>query len=421
MPKVYIAAAFRSASARDPRETDKVYGTVVDSNYINFLESVEDVFLRFGYDTCLPHRDEGMWGRAYFNPADISAVCFRHIETSDVIFGIAEGGRGVHIEFGYAARAGKRLILAYRAGKEPSTLIWGFPRDLSPWHLGFGGETDTVIFEYKDQADLIAKLEEKLTDRGERSISRVWKRTISGIIDIGSHTLKLRVFRHGKGTLPGILYEAKESIGIISSVTSTGRIDESSITCMTGVLRRFLGICTEHNCDRVIAVGTAALRKAANSAEVLDTIKNELGLRVQLLTPDIELDYVYGAVRRTIQAKEPIAVLNLGGGSTQIGVGTNDFIQHRFLLPIGTRHITEKWPWKDGFNRDAYEEMRKFANHAVIKIIDKPIPGCRFIVHTGGELDFLLHCRVPLELCRESPKHVSQISVSDSIHANEGI
>src|SRR5205823_1165430 len=148
--------------------------------------------------TCLPHRDEGMWGKLYYEPAQISALCFRHVESSDLIFAIAETGRGVHVELGYAARARKRLILAYRVGTEPSTLIWGLPKDISCWQLGFGGETEAIIFPYENNADLLDKLELALrTLPGIKAVDSVgWARQTTGIIDIGSHTIKLRIFRH---------------------------------------------------------------------------------------------------------------------------------------------------------------------------------------------------------------------------------
>lgn len=414
MPKVYIAAAFRSVSERDPSNKEKAYGEVVDLDYIGFLESIEDVFLKYGFETCLPHRDEGMWGKAYFNPADISAVCYRHIENSDVVFGIAENGRGVHIEFGYAARARKRLILTYRADKEPSTLIWGFPLDLSPWRLGFGGETDTTIFTYDNRVDLLVKLESNLKSifGAKLSVKEAWARKITGIIDIGSHTIKLKVFKHGKGASPRLMHEMKESLGIIAGVNVSGRIEPDSINSLLRVIERYVSVCATNNCSSVVAVGTAALRKASNSAEILAIIKQRFDLDVKILTPETELAYVYAAVRPTFDTEDSIAVLNLGGGSTQVGVGTKDSIQHSFLLPIGTRQLTEKWPWADGFHKDSYEEMRAFVRQAIQGIIPRGGIHCKLMVHTGGELDFLLRCRVPLQLCKQSLKHVSQIPVN---------
>ena len=118
MRKVYIAAAFRKHSKRT--DEDRAYGEVLNPVYIEFLESIEDLFLDFGFSTCLPHRDEGMWGKVYYDPGAISALCFRHVHTSDVIFALAEEGRGVHLELGYAAGMGnKRIILAYRKNHEP--------------------------------------------------------------------------------------------------------------------------------------------------------------------------------------------------------------------------------------------------------------------------------------------------------------
>src|SRR5690348_11944058 len=90
MRKVYIAAAFRQFSNRE--NATQAYGRVVDDQYINFLEHIEGIFLAHGFYTCLPHRDEGGWGRVYYEPDAISGLCYRHVATSDVVFAIMEGG-----------------------------------------------------------------------------------------------------------------------------------------------------------------------------------------------------------------------------------------------------------------------------------------------------------------------------------------
>src|SRR2546421_8253253 len=96
-PKVYIAAAFRQFSNWTPGSA-LAYGEIANTEYVELLEAVESIFIEFGFDTCLPHRDEGRWGSVYYAPPAISALCFRHVETSDVIFALAEDGRGVHLE-----------------------------------------------------------------------------------------------------------------------------------------------------------------------------------------------------------------------------------------------------------------------------------------------------------------------------------
>jgi len=112
MSKVYIAAAFRKHT--DRTDKSKAYGVLEDNFHLDFLEKIEDIFLNYGFDCCLPHRDEGDWGKIYFDPAPLSALCLRHVETSDIIFAIAEESRGVHIELGYAsAFPNKKIIVLF--------------------------------------------------------------------------------------------------------------------------------------------------------------------------------------------------------------------------------------------------------------------------------------------------------------------
>lgn len=413
MPKVYIASAFRSLSNREAGSEKKAYGEIVNDSYIAFLEKIEEVFLNFGFDTCLPHRDEGMWGKVYYEPSSISPLCFRHVETSDVFFALAESGRGVHIELGYAAYARKKLLLTYKSGSEPSTLIWGLPKDISPWSLGFGGETDAAIFQYDSESDLLKKLTEMLEQEYgvDSSLTPNTPRKHIAIIDIGSHTLKLKIFSYRRGGASRVLYTEKFSLGIMKDVLDGGLFTQETTNALATQLQIWRGVCEKLSCDEIVATGTAALRKAQNTDELLSTLKDKADLRVEIISAEGELNYIYSAVRSTFPAHTALAVLNLGGGSTQIGIGKNTVPTESVYLDFGTRELTERWTWNKSMTQDTYTEMLNEVEKRVSKAFSNKQVKAERLVHTGGELDFLLKCQVPLALSRLSPQHVSEISV----------
>jgi nucleoside 2-deoxyribosyltransferase len=123
--KIYIAAPFR-AFATD--EEDRFYGIMNDRGYQTFLEKVDSMLKSWGYNTCLPHRDEGKWGKLYILPEDITEICFKHIENSSLVIVFPGKSRGVHIEIGYAAALRKKMIVFLHQGETESTLLKGLGR-----------------------------------------------------------------------------------------------------------------------------------------------------------------------------------------------------------------------------------------------------------------------------------------------------
>ena len=135
--KIYIAAPFR-AFATD--EEDRFYGVMNDSGYQAFLEKVDDKLKGWGYNTCLPHRDEGEWGQVYILPEDIAEICFKHIESSSLVIVFPGKSRGVHVEIGYAAALRKKMIVFLRQGETESTLLQGLGRVTEYRCLRYGSE-----------------------------------------------------------------------------------------------------------------------------------------------------------------------------------------------------------------------------------------------------------------------------------------
>jgi len=302
MPKVYIAAAFRRFSNRD--ESGKAYGEIGNNDYVDFLEQIEEIFLNFGFDTCLPHRDEGLWGKVYYEPTAISALCFRHVHTSDVVFAIVEGGRGVHIELGFAMGLNKKLIMMHCDSEEPSTLIYGIPTNLSPWKTGIE-DSDAVIITYSSSSELLERLERCLSENYRRDMrAATTARSNKAIIDIGSHTIKLKVFSFRKGSHKKVLLESKNSLGIMGDVLKNQAFSGSTVSNVVSLLKSWKQECSKLSCDSIIVTGTAALRKASNAEDLLSKVKTQTDLDIQILTPQKELEYVFSGVLATFRRIE---------------------------------------------------------------------------------------------------------------------
>ena len=146
--RVYVAAPFR-------RHTNEMkgreYGEICNEELIQFYERIEKVIKEMGFETCLPHRDKGGWGRIYIEPKDVAKMCFDSISACDVMVVLAERSRGVHIEIGYAAYAEKTLLIFLKRGEVES----GF-------YAGLGKKTKTKLIRYDNEKDLTQKLREAL-------------------------------------------------------------------------------------------------------------------------------------------------------------------------------------------------------------------------------------------------------------------
>jgi exopolyphosphatase/guanosine-5'-triphosphate,3'-diphosphate pyrophosphatase len=94
----------------------------------------------------------------------------------------------------------------------------------------------------------------------------------------------------------------------------------------------------------VRAVATGAVRGAGNRDAVLDAVERASGLRVRLLGPEDEARLAFAGVMGCLgQAPpEPIAVSDVGGGSSELVVGTRDGeVSWWASLPLGSGALAD--------------------------------------------------------------------------------
>ncbi|MFK7898479.1 MAG: histidine phosphatase family protein [Myxococcota bacterium] len=100
----------------------------------------------------------------------------------------------------------------------------------------------------------------------------------------------------------------------------------------------------EHKADKLVAVGTAALREASNGPEVVRQIESVIGGPVHLLSGEDEALIVHRAIRARIdvghsRGRDVHVGLDLGGGSLEIIVGRGREVLLAKSLPLGVTRL----------------------------------------------------------------------------------
>lgn len=94
-------------------------------------------------------------------------------------------------------------------------------------------------------------------------------------------------------------------------------------------------------CEDLLAFATSAVREAGNSAEVLDRVRAETGVDLQVLTGEDEARYTFLAVRRWYGwSAGRLLCLDIGGGSLELAVGVDEEPEEAFSVPLGAGRLT---------------------------------------------------------------------------------
>jgi exopolyphosphatase/guanosine-5'-triphosphate,3'-diphosphate pyrophosphatase len=115
-------------------------------------------------------------------------------------------------------------------------------------------------------------------------------------------------------------------------------------------LREFAQLMAVNGVQDYLAAATAVVREAGNRAEFLYRVEEEAGLRVRLLSGAEEAELALrGAASVTAGGDAPIALFDIGGGSTEVirEVPGGSPGAESVSLPIGVVHLTETFLRED--------------------------------------------------------------------------
>ena len=161
-------------------------------------------------------------------------------------------------------------------------------------------------------------------------------------IDLGSNSF--RVLKYDCKNQKSII-EHNEVVGLADGLIKTGEISNAALKrVVDAILKSIKKINYEPK--EAIAVTTAAMRKARNSQTVLDDIYKKTGVNFHIIDGNEEarltlLAVKYALKREAIDSSRFI-LLDIGGGSTELIVSTNDtYIAKSFDFGIVT--MTQKY------------------------------------------------------------------------------
>ena len=134
-------------------------------------------------------------------------------------------------------------------------------------------------------------------------------------------------------------------------IDKSGLISDESIGRVLSVLKDCRKLSTDSGSGRIIACGTSALRDAKNRDEVIQRIRDELSITVEVLSGEEEAQWTFiGALTdeeqsptRSGRDDRRFAVLDIGGGSTEITLGTPTHADRRHSIDVGCVRLTERF------------------------------------------------------------------------------
>lgn len=197
---------------------------------------------------------------------------------------------------------------------------------------------------------------------------------VIGVIDIGTNTTRLLVADVSGGRLRRKL----ERRHFLSAVSDEGA------EALPTLLEREAAIARDAGAEALLSAGTAALR-GSRLARDLGRVCARIGAgRLRILSPGEEaaLAFLGATACEPGEVPDPVAVVDVGGGSTEVAVGTPGEPPAWWASrPVGSRRLTDRALRSDPPSRDQLAAAR---NAAARRFVGVEPPAAELALAVGG-------------------------------------
>lgn len=161
------------------------------------------------------------------------------------------------------------------------------------------------------------------------------------VIDIGSNSVRLVMYDVLKHS-PIPLFNEKILCGLAQDMDKTKCLYPEGVVCAKRALGRFVRLLDNAGVKKRYVFATAAVRDAKDGKDFVRSIKQEFGLKIDVLSGEDESLYAAHGVMSAIPNAEGV-VGDLGGGSMEFGTVANNTVGDFVSLPIGPLRLGDAY------------------------------------------------------------------------------
>jgi exopolyphosphatase/guanosine-5'-triphosphate,3'-diphosphate pyrophosphatase len=163
------------------------------------------------------------------------------------------------------------------------------------------------------------------------------------VIDLGTNTVLMVVGRRRADGSVEVLDDVHGIARLGQGVDAQRRIGPAATDRVCSLLATYRDRALERGATHVRVYGTSALRDAANAADFAAAVQARTGLAVQVVTGPDEASLTFAGAAFGLQVPSRYAVLDIGGGSTELALGRlGEAVETGLSVDLGAVRLTER-------------------------------------------------------------------------------
>lgn len=185
-------------------------------------------------------------------------------------------------------------------------------------------------------------------------------------LDLGSNTSLLLIADVNR-TVERVLLDETTVTKLGQGVHANRRFHPEALQRMRECFREYSAQIKKHKCEKVVAVATSAARDVANGHELIE-MGREFGIPIHIIEGAREARLTYAGALSDRESSEGCAVVDVGGGSTEVIWPTAQGPTGH-SVDVGSVRLTELFIKKQPIEAQAMREIRGYVQEKFAPVV----------------------------------------------------
>jgi len=164
------------------------------------------------------------------------------------------------------------------------------------------------------------------------------------VIDVGTNSVKFHIVERDADGPWCTIVDRAEVTRLGEGLDESGRLQPEPIRRTTDAIVGMVEEAQQKGVEAIAAVGTAGMRTASNSAELIDAVLERTRVEIEVIPSEEEARLAFLAVKAALgHTAGSLVVFDTGGGSSQFTFGHDDQVDERFSVNVGAVRFTEQF------------------------------------------------------------------------------
>ena len=210
-------------------------------------------------------------------------------------------------------------------------------------------------------------------------------------IDVGSNSVHMIVCAIRPDLSFEVVDREKDMIRLGAGALGKGRLPDANITAALESLAKFKRLAESNGVDEIVVAATSAVREAENGGDLITQARRQLHLRVRVISGAEEARLIHLAAAYAIGIGSDRAVtIDIGGGSTEITLGTAARMETGRSFKLGAIRLAERYAAHDPLSRHDQSRLVRFiVREAAGFLAQLRRRGFRRVIGTSGTIQAL--------------------------------